>query len=97
YSLGYRFGSIAGSAANYATFVNLQSGPRLLDGSLIARAAAGRGGWFDNLSGAWRRDENVFDYNLLSNPLNPASNTPAVGVGYTLHQLDLSHRMQDYE
>ena len=122
--VGYRFSTIDGSTGNYATFVNLQSGPRLLDGSLLARATPGAGGLFDTLSlttaglggdpqsvvrlhvdrgkqydfsGTWRRDENIFDYNLLSNPLNPANNTPAVGIGYTLHELNLSHRLADYE
>lgn len=124
YDIGYRFSTIDGSAPNYDTFVNLQSGPRLLDGSLLMHAVTGQSGWFDNLSlttfglggdpdegaqlhidqgkwfdfsASWRRDENVFGYNLLVNPLNPANNAPEVGVSTALHNLDLSHRISSYD
>lgn len=45
----------------------------------------------------FRRDKNFWDYNLLANPLNPASSVPAVAITNSPHALDLVRRMQDYD
>ena len=45
----------------------------------------------------YRRDKEIWNYNLLANPLNPASFNPAVPVVNSPHSLNLSRRMQDYD
>lgn len=45
----------------------------------------------------FRRDKNFWDYNLLANPLNPASSVPALAITSSPHSLDLVRRMQDYD
>jgi hypothetical protein len=44
----------------------------------------------------FRRDKNFWDYNLLANPLNPSTSTPALAIATSPHALDLVRRMQDY-
>src|SRR5580704_10960892 len=44
----------------------------------------------------FRRDKNFWDYNLLANPLNPSTSTPALPIATSPHALDLVRRMQDY-
>ncbi len=45
----------------------------------------------------YRRDKNIWNYNLLANPLNPANFNPAAPTVNSPHALDLSRRMQDYD
>ncbi|HJT68633.1 MAG TPA: hypothetical protein VJ731_00460 [Terriglobales bacterium] len=45
----------------------------------------------------FRRDKNFWNYNLLANPLNPASSVPALAITSSPHSLDLVRRMQDYD
>ena len=45
----------------------------------------------------FRRDKNIWNYNLLANPLNPSSSNPAIPVVNSPHSLDLSRKMQDYD
>jgi hypothetical protein len=55
-----------------------------------------------NFSANFRRDENVFDYSLLANPLNPVStfaNAPAGFnpiLGSSPHKFDTRRKMSDY-
>jgi len=49
--------------------------------------------WY-NFNVNFRRDRNFFDYNTLSNPLNPAN--PYVQVNYSPHQFQIVRRMDDY-
>ncbi len=51
---------------------------------------------FYDFRALFRRDKNFWDYNLLANPLNPSSSTPAVSIANSPHELDLVRRMQDY-
>ncbi len=44
----------------------------------------------------FRRDKNFWDYNLLANPLNPATSVPEIASANSPHELDLVRRMQDY-
>jgi hypothetical protein len=43
----------------------------------------------------FRRDQNIFDYDLLANPLNPATSTPNVPILNTPHEFLLTRRMSD--
>src|SRR5580704_5637000 len=119
---GYRDSMISGNLNNYNTFVNLDSGVRLLDYTLNMRSIDHRGIVFDDLSfsnfgyggdpnnvsrlrigknkwydfrALYRRDKNIWNYNLLANPLNPTNTIPGVAVISSPHALDLSRRMQD--
>jgi hypothetical protein len=43
----------------------------------------------------FRRDQQVFDYNLLANPLNPAASNPSVPILQTPHEFLNTRRMND--
>jgi len=45
----------------------------------------------------FRRDKNIWNYNLLGNPLNPSSSNPAIPVVSSPQALDLTRKMQDYD
>jgi hypothetical protein len=49
-----------------------------------------------DFSALFRRDKYFWDYNLLANPLNFASSTPAIPITNSPHAMDLAHRMGDY-
>ena len=49
--------------------------------------------WY-NFNMTFRRDRNYFDYNLLSNPLNPANEV--IQVNNSPHRFDTVRRMYDY-
>src|SRR5271170_1683705 len=61
----------------------------------VTRLRVEKNKWYD-FRGLFRRDKNFWDYNLLANPLNPSTSTPAVGIATSPHSLDLVRRMQDY-
>ncbi len=50
--------------------------------------------WYD-FTGTFRRDRNLWNYDLLANPLNPANSTPAVFIGFSPHKMALTRRMSD--
>jgi hypothetical protein len=52
--------------------------------------------WYD-FRASFRRDHDYFDFNLLANPLNPASSTPAVEVETSPHQFATRRRMSDLD
>lgn len=62
----------------------------------VTRLSIDKNKWYD-FRGTFRRDKNFWDYNLLANPLNPASFNPATPIINTPHGLDLVRRMQDYD
>lgn len=62
----------------------------------VSRLRIQKNKWFD-FRGMFRRDKNFWNYNLLANPLNPASSNPAIPVLNSPHALDLSRKMQDYD
>lgn len=118
-------GRITGRSGNigvWDTFVNLGSGPRLLEYTLEVHAPRHDGVLFDdltftnfgyggdpddvsrlqvqkgtlyNLNASFRRDQNIFDYDLLANPLNPANSNPALIIGDSPHEMLLTRRMSD--
>jgi hypothetical protein len=52
--------------------------------------------WY-NFSALFRRDKNFWDYNLLANPLNPPTSTPAVNITTSPHSQNLVRRMSDFQ
>jgi hypothetical protein len=49
--------------------------------------------WY-NFNGSFRRDQNVWDYNLLANPLNPPN--PFIALNDSPHLMLTKRRMYDY-
>ena len=54
-----------------------------------------KGKWYD-FTGTFRRDRNFFDYDLLANPLNPATSTPNLPVLDSPHLYDTTRKMSDF-
>lgn len=52
--------------------------------------------WY-NLNGSFRRYRNLWNYNLLANPLNPASSNPALPILFSPHSMRLSRRLSDFQ
>ncbi len=118
-------GRITGRSGNigvWDTFVNLGSGPRLLEYTLDVHSPTHNGVLFDdltftnfgyggdpnnlsrirvlkgtlyNLNATFRRDQNIFDYDLLANPLNPSTSTPNVPILDSPHEFLITRRMSD--
>jgi hypothetical protein len=51
--------------------------------------------WF-NLNGSFRRYRNLWNYNLLANPLNPGTSNPTVPILFSPHAMRLSRRLSDF-
>ena len=62
----------------------------------VLRLHADKNKWY-NLHGAFRRDEYVSNYDLLSNPLNPPTSTPSIEVLNSPTEFDTTHRMTDVD
>lgn len=119
---GGRVSDFTGNQGTWDTFVNLGTGPRLLEYTLDMHSPTHIGTLFDdlsfssfgyggdphdlsrlrvskgkayNLSVNFRRDQNIFDYDLLANPLNPTVSTPAVPIINSPHEFLLARRMTD--
>ena len=119
---GGRISDFTGNQGTWDTFVNMGSGPRLLEYTLEMRSPDHNGLLFDDLGvssfgyggdpsnvsrlrfskgaaysfgATFRRDQNVFDYNLLANPLNPATSNPNVPILVSPHEFLLTRRMTD--
>jgi hypothetical protein len=61
----------------------------------ITRLRIGKNKWYD-FRGSFRRDKYPWNYNLLANPLNPASSTPSLAITNSPHALYLVRRMSDF-
>jgi hypothetical protein len=121
---GGRVADFSGNEGTWDTFVNLGSGPRLLEYSLDMHSPTHSGLLFDdfafnnfgyggdpidlsrlhvlkgtlyNLNASFRRDKNVFDYNLLANPLNPPTSSPNIPVLNSPHEFLLTRKMSDVD
>jgi hypothetical protein len=119
FEFGGRIANQHGNAGVWSTYVNLGSGPRLLEYSLDIHKGNHTGVLFDDLNFSnfgyggdpnnvsrllmqkgkvytfnanFRRDRNVFDYDLLANPLNPPGN---VQILQSPHQFFMTRRMED--
>src|SRR5215471_17552143 len=122
FEFGGRITSYTGSTGTWDSYVNLGSGPRLLEYSLNMHNVAHNGFLFDDLTfnsfgyggdpndvsrlylqkgniytlyASFRRDVNIFDYNLLANPLNPPTSNPNVPILNSPHEFLLTRRMTD--
>lgn len=62
----------------------------------LARARVSKYKWYD-FSALFRRDWNFFGYNLLANPLNPLTSTPAIFITNSPHLWDSVRRMTDVD
>jgi len=51
--------------------------------------------WYD-FSGTFRRDRNLWNYDLLANPLNPTTSKPTEIITFSPHDMALTRRMSDY-
>lgn len=51
--------------------------------------------WYD-FSGTFRRDRNLWNYDLLANPLNPTTSNPAVIIDSSPHSMALTRHLSDY-
>jgi hypothetical protein len=52
--------------------------------------------WYD-FRADFRRNQNSFDFNLLANPLNPATSVPNVPVSTSPHVFETRRRMSDFD
>ncbi len=66
------------------------------DPNNISRLHISKNKYYD-FRGLFRRDKDFWNYDLLANPLNPASSNPAVAIVSSPQALDLSRHMQDYD
>ena len=119
---GGRISDFSGSQAMWDTFVNLGTGPRLLEYTLDLHSPGHTGKLFDDFnfsnfgyggdpvnvshlrfakgplytfSANFKRDQNIFDYNLFANPLNPSTSVPNIPVLNSPHEFLLTRRMSD--
>ena len=60
------------------------------------RLRADKNKWY-NLQGSFRRDQYFSDYDLLANPLNPATSTPSIPALNSPNQFDTTRRMSDVD
>jgi hypothetical protein len=119
---GGRITDFTGNVGTWDTFVNLGTGPRLMEYTLDMRSPNHTGLLFDDFNfsnfgyggdpnnvsrlkfgkgsaytfnATFRRDQNIFDYNLLANPLNPPTSNPNYPVLDSPHEFLLTRRMSD--
>jgi len=119
---GGRVSDFTGNQGTWHSYVNMGTGPRLLEYTLDMHSPGHTGFLFDDLSltnfgyggdpnnvsrlrlskgatysfaASFRRDQNIFDYNLLANPLNPATSNPSVPILTSPHEFELTRRMTD--
>jgi hypothetical protein len=62
----------------------------------VSRLRVEKNKWYD-FRALYRRDKDIWNYNLLANPLNPTSAIPGVAIVNSPHELNLARRMQDYD
>jgi len=62
----------------------------------VSRLRIEKNKWYD-FQGLFRRDKNLWNYDLLANPLNTNAAIPGSAITSSPHLLDLSRRMQDYD
>lgn len=119
---GGRISDFTGNPGMWDSFVNLGSGPRLLEYTLDMHSPKHTGRFFDdltfnnfgyggdpsdvsrlqvskgtlyNFNASFRRDQNIFDYDLFANPLNPSTSVPNVPILNSPHEFLLTRRMSD--
>lgn len=64
------------------------------DPNNLSRIRAQKGKIY-SFSAMFRRDQNIFDYDLFANPLNPATSVPNIPILHSPHEFLLTRRMSD--
>jgi hypothetical protein len=64
------------------------------DPNNLSRVRAQKGKIY-SFAGGFRRDQNIFDYDLFANPLNPATSSPNIPITNSPHEFLLTRRMSD--
>jgi hypothetical protein len=91
YTLDMRAPDHAGLMFDDLSFANFGYGG---DPSNVSRLRFSKGAAY-NFAATFRRDQNIFDYNLLANPLNPPTSNPNVPILVSPHEFLLTRRMTD--
>jgi hypothetical protein len=61
----------------------------------VTRLGISKNKWY-NLDATFRRDRNLWNYDLLANPLNPGTSKPADPITFSPHLMQMTRRMSDY-
>jgi hypothetical protein len=61
----------------------------------LTRLRVSKNKWYD-FTGMFRRDRYPWNYNLLANPLNPASSSPSLAITSSPHAMNVVRRMSDF-
>jgi hypothetical protein len=64
------------------------------DPNNVSRVRAQKGKAY-TFNASFRRDQNVFDYNLFANPLNPFTSNPSIQITQSPHEFLVTRRMSD--
>ena len=65
------------------------------DPNNVSRLTMYKNKWY-NFNATFRRDRNLWNYDLLANPLNPLTSNPAVPITYSPHLMQFTRRMSDF-
>lgn len=61
----------------------------------VTRLGISKNKWY-NFNATFRRDRNLWNYDLLANPLNPDTSNPANPITFSPHLMQMTRRMSDY-
>jgi hypothetical protein len=62
----------------------------------VTRLGISKNKWYD-FSATFRRDRNLWNYDLLANPLNPGTSNPADPITFSPHLMQMTRRMSNYD
>ncbi len=65
------------------------------DPNNLTRLSISKNKWY-NFVGSFRRDRNLWNYDLLANPLNPTNSNPSRIVTFSPHAMETTRRMSDF-
>jgi len=91
YTLDMRSPNHTGKLFDDFSFSNFGYGGEPLN---VSRLRFTKGALY-TFSANFKRDQNIFDYNLFANPLNPATSNPNIPVLNSPHEFLLTRRMSD--
>jgi hypothetical protein len=91
YTLDMRSPNHTGKLFDDFSFSNFGYGGEPLN---VSRLRFSKGAAY-TFSANFRRDQNIFDYDLLANPLNPATSNPNIPVLNSPHEFLTTRRMSD--
>jgi hypothetical protein len=93
YTLDMRSPTHTGKLFDDFSFSNFGYGGEPLD---VSRVRFSKGSAY-TFNGSFRRDQNIFDYDLFANPLNPTNSVPNIPVLNSPHEFLLTRRMSDVD